>query len=325
MKPLFFVHIPKTAGTSFRLAAQQYFGGKKVVCDYGADAPETAELVREGFYVRQDNWQVYQRMCSGQKRLLSGHVPAKRYIGGFTAPQTVTFLREPLQRVYSEYQHQVRQGGVSGSFRDYFSQRQKMNQQARMFQWVPLEAVGFVGLTEAYNESLEMLNNRYGLKLKTRAENLGRDSLARGHDIRAEDIEAFNQLNEQDLRLYRLAVSLFKQRRALYEQKRPYVHGKLVDATERKVTGWAFWEGEPDAPVELDIRINGEVVTTTHARRLRTTIGHLGVPRGGYVGFLGRIQAKSGDRVDCVVTSTGQTIPPEPMVVSKAKAQRKSQ
>jgi len=323
MSPLLFVHIPKTAGTSFRVAAQQYFGGKKVVCDYGLDAPETADLVREQFYTQQDSWKVYQRVRSEQKMLLSGHVPAKRYIGGFTAPQTLTFLREPLQRLYSEYYHQLRQGKVTGSFRDYFSLRQKVNQQAKMFQWVPLEALGFVGLTEAYDESLSMLNHRYGLQLKMREDNLGRESLNRAHEVSEDDAEAFSRLNESDLRLYRLGVLLFEQRRALFEQGRSYVHGKLIDATESKVAGWAFWEGESDEPVELNVRVNGSVVATTRARRMRTTIGHLGVPRGGYVGFLERIQAKAGDYVDCVVSSTGQTIPPEPKVVLKPKARRK--
>jgi hypothetical protein len=50
-KPLLFLHIPKTAGTSFRVAVMQRFGGAskgayRVAFDYGDNRPETHEMVR---------------------------------------------------------------------------------------------------------------------------------------------------------------------------------------------------------------------------------------------------------------------------------------
>ena len=46
-KPLLFLHIPKTAGTSFRVAVLQRLGGaSRVAFDYGGKHPETHDMVR---------------------------------------------------------------------------------------------------------------------------------------------------------------------------------------------------------------------------------------------------------------------------------------
>ena len=41
-----FVHIPKTGGTSIRMAAAEYFGEDAMLYDYGP-APKTSPIVRE--------------------------------------------------------------------------------------------------------------------------------------------------------------------------------------------------------------------------------------------------------------------------------------
>jgi len=43
---MLFVHIPKTAGTSFRQGMLEVFGRKALLFDYGPDAPETDVSIR---------------------------------------------------------------------------------------------------------------------------------------------------------------------------------------------------------------------------------------------------------------------------------------
>ena len=50
MDSFVFAHISKTAGMSFRLGADQYFGEKMVCRDYGPKAPETSKDVKEWIY-----------------------------------------------------------------------------------------------------------------------------------------------------------------------------------------------------------------------------------------------------------------------------------
>ncbi len=47
---IFFVHIPKTAGTSFRLGAESYFGRERIVYDYGKGSPASTPVVVDTLY-----------------------------------------------------------------------------------------------------------------------------------------------------------------------------------------------------------------------------------------------------------------------------------
>ena len=48
--PIIYLHIPKTAGTSFRMSAEQYFGPDQVLNDYGEESPNTSEDIRAVSY-----------------------------------------------------------------------------------------------------------------------------------------------------------------------------------------------------------------------------------------------------------------------------------
>ncbi len=49
-----FVHVPKTAGTTFRVAVEQYLGAGAILWDYGAESPVTSPVVRQYLYQEKD-------------------------------------------------------------------------------------------------------------------------------------------------------------------------------------------------------------------------------------------------------------------------------
>mgnify|MGYP000229536248 CR=1 FL=1 len=321
MKPLFFVHVPKTAGTSFRHGIEAYFGSSKIVYDYGPGAAQTSPPTRELVHAPvPDLWTFYRRCLALDARLLAGHVPVSKYVSLCGASQTVTFLREPLQRAASEYSHFQRLFNYKGSFRDFIGMPLQNNRQSAIMQGTDIEAMGVVGLTERYQESLELINARYGLAIQQREDNRAKSAVGASHDISAEDEAEFRSLNALDITLYERCRQLFETRLQLYRDDLPYAHAKLTQFATHQVSGWAFWEGEDDAPVIVEVWVNGDLRGTVSAVHARPNMYRLQPPRGGYVGFSLTTPLSVGDEVQCRVVDTGQWFPFKPRRVSAPSA-----
>lgn len=319
--PLFFVHIPKTAGTSFRLGAEQLFSKERIVYDYGKESKETSPLVMKTVYAeRPDFWALHQGCEDQHSAMVGGHVNVGRFVSLFSVGKTLTFLRDPLQRMASEYAHFVRNYNYQGSFHDFYSRPIMHNRQSKMLHGVDLEAMGFVGVTERYAQSLEVLNARYDIVMPLRDDNRGKHCLDAAHDIDAKDAAELKRLNKRDIALYERTVALFEQRYCLYQKGRPWSHARLVEVKPERIAGWAWWAGQDDAPIAVEAWVNDERVGTADAVDMRPGLCRLQPPRGGYVGFQLPVKLKPGDRVQCRVASTGQRFPLTPSRVPKPEA-----
>ncbi|MGM0831824.1 sulfotransferase family protein [Halomonas qinghailakensis] len=309
MSPIFFVHIPKTAGTSFRKAAEQFFSSERVFYDYSPTEKETSSLVCQWIYKERDFLSFYQELCNKNASFLSGHVNASKYVYLFGACQTVTFVRDPVQRIVSEYQHFVRHHGYEGDLPSFYRKPQFINRQSKILQGVPLEAIGFLGLNEAYEDSLAILNQRYNFDIQSIDMNMGRTDKTTNYELPKEQLEELNYLNQQDIRLYRMAVRLFEQRRALFNEGKSYVHGAIHQLSDKSTSGWA-WHAKNDSPVKVSVLINGKKIATLSSKDLRPAFLRLGLPRSGYVGFHYNFEAPliKGSVVEVVVPETGQLL-----------------
>ena len=319
--PLFFVHIPKTAGTSFRLGAEQYFSRERIVYDYGADSDKTSSLVQTLLYTQQpDFWQFRRALFAENPAMVAGHVSAVRFVSLLGVENTVTFVREPLQRIASEYAHFVRNMNYQGSFREFYSHASMHNRQRNALQGVSLEAFGLLGVTERYSESLEMLNARFGSGIPMKKANRGKKTLQAEHALAPEDVAELQQLNKRDITLYRNALALFDSRYAMFKANQPWAHACLVEVNTQRVSGWAWWAGQNDAPLDVEIWVNDEFVRTLRALEFRKELCRFLPPRGGYVGFHLPIKLAQRDQVQCRVAATGQWFPPAPKRVKEKSA-----
>lgn len=320
--PLFFVHIPKTAGTSFRLGAECYFGNSLIVYDYGKHSASTSSLVRDYLYSENpDHWLFLKKIDNIQAAMVGGHVNANRFVSLFGVEKTLTFLREPLQRMASEYAHFVRHYDYNASFHDFYSRPIMHNRQSKILHGVDLEAMGFVGLTERYVESLELLNAGYGIEIPQREDNRGKQSLKAEHEISPEDEAEFKRINKRDMQLYEQAAALFDDRYRLYRAGQPWAHARMVEANAQRVAGWAWWAGDVEEAVAVEVWINGEHKETVLAVNHCPGLCRLLPPRGGYVGFQLPVKLLPGDRVQCRVEHTGQWFPSKPRRVLKPDGQ----
>ena len=159
-QPLIFIHIPKTAGTSFRLAANEIIGLEAIINDYGADSKETSQILRDTVYnTRRGKKFLVNEIVQNRIQFFTGHFHAAKYLNIFdNHVRWCTFLRDPIQRVISEYFHLVRHNNYNQSLEYFCNEPQNCNRQSQLISGLRLEQFYFVGITELYQDSLRVFN-----------------------------------------------------------------------------------------------------------------------------------------------------------------------
>lgn len=252
--------------------------------------------------------------------MVGGHVNVGRFVSLFGVSNTITFLRDPLQRMVSEHAHFVRHYGYQGNFHDFYSRPAMHNRQSKLLHGVDFEAIGMVGLTERYAQSLEMLNANYGIEIPQREDNQGKASLDVAYAINPEDETKLRRLNARDIELYDHANELFEKRWQLFQDGMSWAHARLSEVNTSRVAGWAWWAEGGDEHVEVEVWVNGVCLDTVPSMELRPGLCRLLPPRGGYVGFHRPVKLAPGDWVQCRVATTGQWFPAKPSLVPEPEA-----
>lgn len=314
---LFFIHIPKTAGTSFRLAAEEMYGKSGIVYDYGVGSNKTSVEITNNIYSEPtDYWALYQYFSKNKIKMLGGHVDAAKYASLIGSTKTITFLRDPLQRIYSEYAHKVRHNNYLGSFFEFYSRPQMQNRQTKILHGVHLEALGLVGITELYSQSLNIFNTSFNASIPVREDNKGVKKIGALHKISDVDKNNLEIMNKKDINLYKYAVKLFHQRLMFHDKSLPWAHARIMECNVKSVSGWAWYSNDSDTPVDIEVWVNDVFYTMVKASIFRPGLLKLLPPRGGYVGFHLRLALSPSDYVQCRVAATGQKFPLNPIIVT---------
>ena len=200
------IHIPKTGGTSLRVAAERYFGPAAMLYDYGTKARLTSALVREWVYEKRDAAGFAAAATDQGFRFLCGHFPVEKYSSVMPDARFVSWIRQPADRLWSAYRHHVKFNGFAGSFQAFYSAPGFRNQQAR-FLSAHISRLEFIGITERFAPSLRRFNRQFDVNLKQhRANRMPEDSMSQPS---AEDLDAIAALNSEDMALYRTIESQF--------------------------------------------------------------------------------------------------------------------
>ena len=157
--PVLFVHIPKTAGTSFRKSLQHE---KNIIFDYGSGNPVTSKPIEKHIYEDKD---FFSLKCYLQKKKFdfSGHFFLSKYSSFVFCHQLVSFVRNPLEQTVSHFNHMVKVNGYSESFEYFIESKQYINLQSKYLNGAPISLLGFVGVTECYDTSIDIFNNFFDL------------------------------------------------------------------------------------------------------------------------------------------------------------------
>lgn len=283
---VFLIHIPKTAGTSLRKAAERYLPQGKVEYDYGADSNETTPSVLRRVYDEDDRFALIQDMNDAGTELLVGHVPLGKYLPLFGVSRCLSMVREPAARLVSEFNHLTRSEGLDMPFEDFLRLANQLDRQTRLLGAVPPEAMGFVGLTERYADSVRILNRALGWELRCLDLNRAPSDRLRVEDLGPEVMAEIRERHVRDVRLHERVLRLLRDRVELMDAGHAFVHGLVESVDQKSIRGWAWYEPRhQDTAVELELLQGGDVIATTAAVQPRLDLASWFLPRRGYVGF----------------------------------------
>lgn len=201
------LHVPKTAGTSLRIGLESIFDRSAIAYDYGPTEKLTSGFIKENL---QNISLVAKTLEQKKCRLLVGHFHIKKYLPILKPEQFIVFFRNPVERVVSDYKHFVRLHDYKKTLMAFASEKQFRNRQSEFLQGVELPQLGFVGISECYEESIERLNEKYNLQVPILVANNNRTNLGESHKITSEERKHIESMNADDIQLYNAAVRLFQ-------------------------------------------------------------------------------------------------------------------
>jgi len=291
IKDVVFVHIPKTAGTSMLNMLSASLPTATRVFEYGADTATiiAAQQTTMGALDNRANAATVsgnfidafasdirtpEKIAAmrdeaprGQRFLVSSHWPIRLWISAFHPASVVTFLRDPVDRVVSEYRHRVRQKTFTGSFAQFYESQDFMNIQCRQLNGTNPRDLGFVGLFEFMPDMLKALSRHLGVQLRMRHDN------AAGFFSPRPSVDAAIRtrilaLNEDDLCLYshvKANLEYFTNHRGRPTSiSSKLARGKVYRTEEGTLIGWALAH-DPNQLATIEVRVGGQAVKRCYA------------------------------------------------------------
>lgn len=304
--PIFFVHIPKTAGTSFRTSVENYFGADAIVKNYGPGSVETSPLAAEYLLNKRDCFGFYQRLLDSRARLYSGHVHACPMAHVFPLNQIVSFIRNPVEQVVSHYNHYMRWNDYSGTFEEFVEQPKFRNLQSRLLSSLPISLVGFIGITEELDDGLRLFNSEFGVDCESEKLNVNDKKTVQHIDDASTCL--IEKQNQQDIQLYNYVTTLFRQRLEQLKAGKPWCYGAIHKRDSTIISGYACWRDNSE-PVQVVLLSGGNEVAETKAVEYRAVLANFVVPRAGFIGFHFDItKLENSQNLQVMVKSTGQLL-----------------
>ena len=190
------IHIPKTAGASFK-AGLRYRFGKRLLLDY-ADRPLSGSAYHRclRFWTRvKVPYEVAQLIANYD--VIHGHFIASKYLPLKDHADFYAFFRDPVERLMSQYRYWLANPDPRNAMWVKFNaenmtprQFAALPRQQRFYELftaaLPMERFAFVGLTEEYESSLRLFKAIFGIDIPYQRINVGVQSV---NDLEAHERE----------------------------------------------------------------------------------------------------------------------------------------
>ena len=227
MEFILFVHIPKTAGTSFRKGLVESLGDEAVVSDYGPNSPETSLQIQRHLYNGKPSMSaLWETLNSGPYHALCGHFSARKFPFSKHC-RVISFVREPLERAISAYYHGTRHHHLTVGIEEYLLNEKRADIQRKLLKGIGKESI--LGVSERYLDTVKMIYFKTNIWIPYLRENRNPDRknpFTAGRLISNTCRQRFYQLNAEDYALYHKAVRTLNESLSI-----------PVSASKR----WRFW------------------------------------------------------------------------------------
>lgn len=281
-----FIHIPKTGGTSFRKGLESVIGSKATYYDYGSGSRVTSPVILNAKYNNLDVYSLSGSEISKKRMsLLCGHVKILDYANLVSPANIITFLRDPVQRVISNYEHLKRNGDYEGTLEAFILDERFSNIQSKFLNGFPPEAIGFIGITERYLDSLTLLERQFSLSIPELRLNVNNKLHSSSYSVDNTLVELIRKQNDLDIRMYRRAQEIFNHRLEYIAEYGICIYGYVDNVNPHFVSGWCFINNNSKKLVELSIYRNGVLVGEARTTEARPYFKQINAPREGYIGF----------------------------------------
>ncbi|MEM9426131.1 MAG: sulfotransferase family 2 domain-containing protein [Pseudomonadota bacterium] len=214
------VHIRKCAGTTLRHALAAGFEDR-VLFDYGDQIGSTwpSSVARRHSSLTKAKSKAADLIS--RYSIIHGHFYRQKYDFLDTPKRYVTFLRDPVVRVVSNYAYLKRKPqrrhpdalivhALGFSLAEFAAHPDNRNLQRQFLQSSDLGEFSFVGLVERYEDSLTRLSAEIGVALPAIAPQNTNAAANSGYHLSPRDRRLIEDLNRDDMRLYERAHARFE-------------------------------------------------------------------------------------------------------------------
>ncbi len=209
------LHIPKTAGTSFRNILKAVYGEEQVV---------RFDINR---FVAVENEEFTDKKLPSHIRVIHGHFPYNKLMELVAIPQgvpVITWLRDPVERVISNYYYLSKilreelneeekdlniLAKMQKTLLEYVCAAPNQNRMSSFLQGSSLEDFFFIGITDHYADDLEDLAQMLGWKDYPVLEH---NITGEKPDVDEETLNKIKELNSKDIEIYNSALQLREER-----------------------------------------------------------------------------------------------------------------
>jgi hypothetical protein len=201
MIELISIHVPKSAGSSFRFALKEAYGPERVFEDYAdrlGDPTSAMNLDPDGFFAAQHT-------LPDTADVVHGHFHVDKYRHLPDSIPRIAFLRHPVERTVSHYHYWMQLPSVGHRLHDYVLERQldllafarlpfiRRFYSGVMFRDTWMERFHFIGHFESIQDDVADLGRLLGRDLKLGIENAGVPRNPVGDTTRAELLEILRE------------------------------------------------------------------------------------------------------------------------------------